>query len=162
RSLLAADLAATHGEPLAIALDVGRPATATLVTAGDLDNHLTPVARACIDAPVVSFWAAKQHGDTSTIAVGPTAPLATAEPPWLRAEMTASAQTNAYKEQLADQVGVYDTASSMESVELEICFRVHPRRNWVTLWKPTIDALGGLLGVPDAGRRWHPNDGRIV
>jgi hypothetical protein len=162
RTLIATDLAASDGKPLAIALEVGRPATANVFSAGDLDNHLTPVARAVTGVPVVSFWAAKRHGDTSTIAVGPAAPLESAGPPWLRAEMTASAQTSAYKEQLADPVGVHDAVSSSEPVELEICFRVGPPRNWVALWKPTIDALGGLLGVPDAVRRWHPNDGRIV
>ena len=29
----------------------------------------------------------------------------------------------------------------------------------VALWKPAIDALGGILG--DGGGRWNPNDDRI-
>jgi hypothetical protein len=29
-------------------------------------------------------------------------------------------------------------------------------------WKPTIDALGQILGSTSPGRSWHPQDGRIV
>ena len=45
------------------------------------------------------------------------------------------------------------------SRELAIRFRVSPKRNWVTLWEPAIDALGGILGEGD--RPWHPRDDRI-
>jgi hypothetical protein len=162
RALLATDLAANEGEPLAMALAVGRPPSANLFATGDLDNHLTPVARAVAGAPVVSFWAAKRHAAASTIAIGRATRVEATERPWIRAEMNASAQSAAYKQELADQVGVHDAAMSNDPVELEICFRVGSHRNWVSLWKPTIDALGGLLGVPDAARPWHPNDGRIV
>lgn len=30
------------------------------------------------------------------------------------------------------------------------------------LWKPTIAALGRLLGAGGTGKPWHPQDGRIV
>jgi hypothetical protein len=33
-------------------------------------------------------------------------------------------------------------------------YRDAMERNWVTLWKPAIDALGGILG--EGARRWHP------
>lgn len=32
----------------------------------------------------------------------------------------------------------------------------------MNLWKPTIDALGALLGVSSPARPWHPQDGRVV
>jgi hypothetical protein len=35
-------------------------------------------------------------------------------------------------------------------------------RNWLNLWKRTIDSLDPLLGVDPAGRAWHPLDGRIT
>jgi hypothetical protein len=38
--------------------------------------------------------------------------------------------------------------------------RCGPSRNWINLWKPTIDALGPLLGEGD--RMWNPRDGAIV
>ncbi|GAA4229647.1 hypothetical protein GCM10022254_22560 [Actinomadura meridiana] len=47
-------------------------------------------------------------------------------------------------------------------LRLHIGFVVGPRRNWPNLWKPTIDALGKLLGGTTPDRPWHPSDGRIV
>lgn len=46
-------------------------------------------------------------------------------------------------------------------VALELGFVVG-QRNWFNLWKPTTDALGGLLGRADAHRDWHPEDGQIT
>jgi hypothetical protein len=44
---------------------------------------------------------------------------------------------------------------------MELAFRVGPGREWTNLWKPAIDALGGILGL--AGTRpWHPRDDRIT
>lgn len=60
-------------------------------------------------------------------------------------------------QQLADQDLLPDGA-----VTLQLSFTVGPRRNWANLWKPTIDALGRLLGRSDPGRPWHVHDGRIV
>lgn len=48
------------------------------------------------------------------------------------------------------------------AVHLQISFTVSPQRNWLNLWKPTIDALDPLLGRTHAGRDWHPSDGRIT
>jgi hypothetical protein len=46
---------------------------------------------------------------------------------------------------------------------LELAFVVGPNRNWVELWKPTIDALEPLLGRdPFQKRPWNPRDGRII
>jgi hypothetical protein len=41
-----------------------------------------------------------------------------------------------------------------------IGFRCGPGGNWLNLWKPTIDALGPLVG--EGNRRWNPRDGTIV
>jgi hypothetical protein len=45
---------------------------------------------------------------------------------------------------------------------MQLCFTVGPGRNWLTLWKPTIDALGPVLCYTPAGGPWSPLDGRIV
>jgi hypothetical protein len=52
---------------------------------------------------------------------------------------------------------VIETGSVVSAV---IGFRRSPSRNWINPWKPTIDALGPLLGEGD--RLWHPRDGAIV
>ncbi|MGI8537826.1 MAG: hypothetical protein ACR2K2_15405 [Mycobacteriales bacterium] len=45
---------------------------------------------------------------------------------------------------------------------LDIVFGVGPARSWINLWKPTIDALGALLGASSPARPWHPQDGRVT
>lgn len=79
---------------------------------------------------------------------------------WL-VRTTASASTTAYKQQIADQLR--DTSELPPGpVSLQLAFAVGPRRNWLNLWKPSIDALDALLGRTVATRPWHPKDGRIT
>ena len=44
---------------------------------------------------------------------------------------------------------------------MQLAFIVDPVRNWLSLWKPAIDALGNILGSDDP-LRFHPRDDRIV
>jgi hypothetical protein len=39
---------------------------------------------------------------------------------------------------------------------------VSSSRNWSTLWKPAIDALGPVLGIQDPAKPFRPDDDRIV
>ena len=48
------------------------------------------------------------------------------------------------------------------AAEVQLAWRCSPARNWAGLWKPTIDAMGPILGEPPASRRFEPNDGRIT
>jgi len=43
-----------------------------------------------------------------------------------------------------------------------LAWRCSATRNWVWLWKPTGDAMGPVLGEPDACHPFNPNDDRIV
>jgi hypothetical protein len=74
---------------------------------------------------------------------------------------TASYETKAYKEQVRAAVG---KASELPGgpVWLQLSFVVGRRRNWLNLWKPTIDASDPLLGRTREERDWHPKDGRII
>jgi hypothetical protein len=74
---------------------------------------------------------------------------------------TASGSTTAYKQEIHDQL-VGATELPMGPVSLQISFIVGPRRNWLNLWKPTIDALDLLHGRTRPDRQWHPRDGRIT
>ena len=74
---------------------------------------------------------------------------------------TTSSQTKAYKQQVrAAVVGAAEIPAG--AVQLQLAFVVGPQRNWLSLWKPTIDALDPLLGRTRADRDWHPKDGRIT
>jgi hypothetical protein len=45
---------------------------------------------------------------------------------------------------------------------MQLGFTVGPTRNWLILWKPTIDALGPLLGYTPSAGPSSPLDGHIV
>jgi hypothetical protein len=69
--------------------------------------------------------------------------------------------STAYKQQIHDQLA-HAAVLPDGPVRLELSFTIGPRRNWLNLWKPTIDALDALLGRTHPDRAWHPRDGRIT
>lgn len=149
--------------PWALELDVGLPASTRLLDHHDLDNYLYPLARRLGARNVVSARARKRHRDHSLARLDTADP---ATPPLdmtvNRLRTTASADTTAYKEQIHEQL----KASGAEPVAVDkpvsavVGFRCGPARNWLNLWKPTLDALGPLLG--EGRRHWSPRDGAIV
>jgi hypothetical protein len=74
---------------------------------------------------------------------------------------TASADRAAYKRQIHDKVQIRHPLPD-GPVRLEVSFTVGPRRNWLNLCKPTIDALDAILGRTRPDRAWHPRDERIT
>jgi hypothetical protein len=78
----------------------------------------------------------------------------------LEVRTIASASTTAYKQQIHDHV--HGSLPRTGPVALETSFTVGPTRNWLNLWKATIDALDGLLGQTVPGQSWLPRDGQIV
>ena len=79
----------------------------------------------------------------------------------LHATTTASWDGPAAKEQIRSAIA--DVPELPDGpVGLELAFTVGPSRNWLNLWKPTIDSLGTLLGHEQPFRPWNPRDGRIT
>lgn len=149
--------------PFTLRLDVGIPQTTPLLVAHDLDNYLLPVVtRLSAHGRFVAVWATKQHADQSFIRIEPATP--TRWPSDFDSEYqvrtTASSQHAEFKRQIDDQL---DGAGVLPAggIALRMAIVVGPVRNWLNLWKPSIDALGRLLG---RGRRnpWELCDGRIV
>ena len=131
---------------------------------GDLDNFLTPVVKALGGYRTFALvWARRgQPGEASTLTIGPAKDarlFLECRPPHAHARLFASATSTAWKRALAGAVGGHETASRTGPVELVIRFGVSPQRNWVALWKPAIDSIGGVLG--EGKRCWHPRDDRI-
>jgi hypothetical protein len=148
--------------PQSLRLDVGLPHGAPLLENRDLDNYLYPLAahlQKATGVTLTSVLGTKGHAGNSFTALENSRP---AEPPddVITVRTTASATTKAYKEQIRDQLG-HARELPAGPVDLGVAFVVGPRRNWLNLWKPTIDALGALLGI-DGARPWHPRDGRIT
>ncbi len=161
---LIGDLSVRGESQLALRLDVGLSASVALLGDRDLDNYLFPVAARLSpfrDRRFVSFWATKRHADTSIIRVEPAVLVAAPLPAALLVKTAASSVTTAYKKEIHSQLSWFEPLPD-GPVHLELSFTIGPGRNWLNLWKPTIDALDPILGRTRAGRDWHPEDGRIV
>ncbi len=151
---------AVDSGPWALRLDVGLPPGRDLLDMADLDNYAYPLATRMGNERLVSVWSAKRHADASCVHVAPaheTVPPDVAH----TVRTTASAQRTAYKEQIRSALAGAPPIPP-GPVQLQIAFVVGARRNWINLWKPTIDALDPLLGRTRPDRDWHPNDGRIT
>lgn len=152
-------------DPLAMRLDVGLPSATPLLDQHDLDNYLYPLAAHLTKVThrqFVSVWGTKQHAEHSffTVAAAEPDPALSPGQTYL-IRTTASSQSTAFKEQINDQLA-HATPLPDGPIRLHISYRVGPHRSWPNLWKPTIDALGHLLGRTTPGRPWHPRDGRIT
>ena len=146
--------------PWAMCLEVGVPPNRALTTAADLDNYAKPLASALPRERLIAVWCSKRHAESSHLVIGP---VQRTSPPsdQIQVRTTASADTVNYKQQVRDALS--GTAELVEGpVRLQIAFGVGPTRNWLNLWKPTIDALDPLLGRTYPDRDWHPRDDRIV
>ncbi|WP_252442668.1 hypothetical protein [Pseudonocardia humida] len=149
--------------PWTLELAVGLPTTVPLLDHHDLDNYLYPLARRLGGRRLVAARATKAFGPRSTARLDTARP---SPPPdhlsvhHLRT--TASAQTTAYKRQIHTQLVAAGASCPPPGTALSavIGFRHSPRRNWLGLWKPTLDALGPLIG--EGSRPWSPRDGAIV
>jgi hypothetical protein len=147
--------------PWALRLDVGVPTGRDLLDMADLDNYAYPLASHLKDSGLVSVWCTKQHCEQSFVRIEATRETPAPSTDVMVARTTASASTLAYKEQIYAAV-----ASAPElpagPVRLELAFVVGPCRNWLNLWKQTIDSLDPLLGRTRPDRAWHPLDDRIT
>lgn len=163
--LLLPDLRATQ-EPVALRLDVGLPPTVPLLAEHDLDNYAFPFTRHLASAASRAFasvWCTKQHAADSYAGVGRATQAVSDDRSGAHFSVrtTASASTTAYKQEIDDQLhGAVPLPDGPLSIQ--IAFAVGPHRNWLNLWKPTIDAMERLLGRTRPDRAWHPRDGRIV
>lgn len=153
-------------EPLALRLDVGLPFNVPLLGEHDLDNYLYPVTSYLAKRSgnqFLSVWGTKQHADRSFVRVESVRPITQLQPADYNYDVrtTSSGSSTAFKQEIFDQlVDARELAAG--AVALQLSFVVGPRRNWLNLWKPTIDALGQLLGRTRPDRAWHPQDGRIA
>jgi hypothetical protein len=145
----------------ALRLDVGLPPGRDLLGMSDLDNFAYPLAYHLRDPGLVSVWCTKQHDERSFVRIEAAYEVASPLTEVLVAKASASATTVAYKEQI--RAAVADAAELPPGpVRLELSFVVGRRRNWINLWKQTIDSLDPILGRTNPDRAWHPRDGRIT
>jgi hypothetical protein len=134
-----------------------------LASGCDLDNFLTPVVRGLGGGDHFSIvWATRGSADDHsrlTLAASSQIDLDVRGASEANISLDVSSQRPEWKAAIARAVGKHPTSENSAPIELALTFRVSPKRNWVSLWKPTIDALGGVLG--EGARAWHPRDDRI-
>jgi hypothetical protein len=155
------DVARSVDGPLALQLDVGLRAGLPLFEVRDLDNYAYPLAahlQKAWNRPLTSMWATKAVATASHLRCA-AASERTAPEKAIVVETTAPSDSHSYKEQVAESLP--DAPLPDGPVAVELAFVVSPARNWVNLWKPTIDALGKVLGASGT-RPWNPHDGRIT
>jgi hypothetical protein len=137
--------------PWALRLDVGLPTGRDLLDMADLDNYAYPLASHLKDPDLVSVWCTKQHNEQKFVRIEAACEMPPPSTDVLVAKTTASASTLAYKQQIhAAVAGAAELPAG--PVRLELAFVVGPGRNWLNLWKPTIDSLDPLLGRTSPGR----------
>jgi hypothetical protein len=141
-------------EQYSIELVVGLPDCLPVDRGGrDLDNYLYPLARRLGPGRIVAAFGRKTHQPQSTIAVAP-AELADRPtgPPQLVVRTSVSAQTAAWK-QAIHQACADAVTRPLPPGPVSLCIQlgVSSRRKWTALWKPAIDALGPVLGMPNPG-----------
>jgi hypothetical protein len=154
-----------RGEHLALALDAGLPPTVPVAGEGhDLDDYLFPVVERLGHVRFDAAFATKRHAHRSLIRVGPAAPPADALPaPQVRVRTTASATSIDWKEQVHDACRAATREPAPPGpVAVALRFTVSRRRNWTALWKPALQALGPILGVPDPAMPYRASAGRIT
>ncbi len=134
----------------------------------DLDNYLYPVVQRLGAHRFRLVSAIKRMGGGSYLQIGQTKP---ANPfpekdgwiSFLHDTGGASVQKQEWKSGIRDALKTRQIHPLKPgAVELQLIWKCSSQRNWISLWKPTIDAMGPVLGEPDPHRPFHPNDGRIV
>src|SRR3954447_4647159 len=151
--------------PLALLLDVAVPDGTGLLDGYHLTDYLFPLVHhleTSTDRRFMSAWATKSVGEQSSVMVGPATPVADPSLPMeFEVATSAASETSTYKKQIRDQLARALTLAD-GPVALELAFEVGPDRDWLTMWRPTIDSLDPLLGRTVPGQPWHPQQGRIV
>jgi hypothetical protein len=155
--------------PLFLHLDVDVVKPEHLLRHHDLENYLTPLfgTKYLNAGRFVLVTARKYVGGGSRLEVGIARPAQNdlMSSGWTHFSYTAheSLQSKQWKENL--RTALADTnphALTAPAVEVQIAWVCSPGRNWVSLWKPTGDCMGPILGEANPMRPFAPNDDRIV
>jgi len=132
-----------------------------LLSKRDLDNYAKPLASRLFDGQLVSVWCIKRIDAQSTVRIEAAREVLAPPTEVLQVTTTASWDGPGAKEQIRTALAAVKELPD-GPVKLELAFTVGPSRNWINLWKPTIDSLGALLGHEHPFREWNPRDGRIT
>lgn len=156
-------------ENLYIALRVDVQDERKLIRHHDVENYLTPLfgSKWFDHRQFPLVIGAKHVGNGSTLTIG-TMQLQdanTLEQSWHHLSMNvgSSPTSQAWKQRLnefAEQANP-GIIPADQHIEFHMAYRCSSRRNWVSLWKPTGDALSPILGY-SGKNKYNPHDDRIT
>lgn len=129
----------------------------------DLENYLTPIVVRLGWRRFVRVSARKQVGGGSCLAIGRAQDLDGGKSWRIVLNAGRGPDRRQWKAALRDQLrAIHPVPLEAGPLAVEIGWRCSGSRAWVNLWKPTGDAMGPILGEPDAGNPFNPADDRIV
>jgi len=159
----------TGTAPLFLHMDIDVRDLARLLRHHDLDNYLYPVVQRLGHGRFALASASKQVGGGSRAVVGLAEPLA--HLPELHTWGHFACRAGSGTQDKRWKVGLREALRASQprplppgpvEVKVHLAWRCSPARNWAWLWKPTLDAMGPVLGEPDARNPFNPQDDRIV
>ena len=153
--------------PLFLHLDVDVREPQRLLRHYDLENYLTPLfGLRYLPASRFNLVTARKYvGGGSRIAWGRAAPALPATGEWASFTISAGrgATLKAWKERIRSALAATAPAIIPPGpARVRLAWRCGAHRNWSTLWKPTGDAMGPVLGAANPQRPYHLDDDRIV
>ncbi|MCA9317534.1 MAG: hypothetical protein KDB73_18770 [Planctomycetes bacterium] len=157
-----------HDQPVYLCVDVVLPISVDLLHHRDVENYLTPLGALLRAHDFVLAIGTKRHprndSDASSISVGLARPASSVPASrFVSARMQGSTSHKSWKERLRASVATQvPTPTPPGPLAMETAWRCGASRQWVNLWKATGDALGPILGEPDAARPFNPADDRIT
>lgn len=134
----------------------------------DLDNYLYPVVQRLGASHFRLVSAIKRIGGGSYLQIGLIKPsnLFPENDGWIsfvHDTKGISVEKSEWKGGIRDALQTKQIQPlKSRAVELQLIWKCSSHRNWSSLWKPTIDSMGPVLGEPNPHRPFHPNDDRIV
>jgi hypothetical protein len=134
----------------------------------DLDNYLYPVVHRLGASRFRLVSAIKCVGRGSFLQIGSTKPeiILPEKEAWSYFQHDTagvSLEKPEWKSSIRDALKAQQFHLSQSgAIELQLVWECSSRRNWTSLWKPTIDSMGPVLGEPYPSRQFYPNDDRIV
>lgn len=145
-------------------LTIGVPMWQPLTQGHRLDNYLLVMASQLGQRRIPAVFGRKIHGNVSSLRVGPARYRAHDVPPVMQVRARGHPEAPDWMEQVSDACAAAVDSDELgtEAVRLDLTFAVSSLRNWTNLWKPTIDALGPLLGTHSSEAPWASRDDRIV
>jgi hypothetical protein len=147
-------------------MEVGVRDPQKLLIHHDLENYLTPLFGPTWLDPdkFVLVTARKGVRSTSSIVVGlATGPAIEDLVGWYSFATTLDGgfSRKTRKTGLRDALAASAQPLPPGPVEVRLAWRCSSKRNWVSLWKPTGDTMGPILGE-SRSMGFHPQDDRIV